>query len=190
MFVHCELFADVSIAEKYGVELHYRQTTLWPKSLCQSCTSVFSKYHQGWTNAIPICDQRFMGVPHTSCKVFLTQVFLILNEFGYAFNNFRPIPHGVGFARRWFSIREQTFTSIVLTPHEYPFLWGLIKGCAQKLELRVVYCVVTEANFGIMSAITTRIHHDLMPDVVSIYPDGFEFYRILCVIILPHFGHV
>ena len=54
---------------------------------------------------------------------------------------------------------------------------------------RVVYCVMTEANLGIMSCC-----HDTYPSQhyagCCLYPDGLEFYRILCVITLPHFGHV
>ena len=54
---------------------------------------------------------------------------------------------------------------------------------------RVVYCVVTEANLSIMSC-----RHDTYPSRHyagwCLYPDGLEFYRILCVITLPHFGHV
>ena len=76
-----------------------------------------------------------MGVSHTSCNVFLVELFPIFNESGYTFDDFRPIPHEVGFQRRWFSIREQIFNIFVLTPHEYPFLRGPIRGCAQKFEL-------------------------------------------------------
>jgi hypothetical protein len=57
------------------------------------------------------------------------------------------------------------------------------------LSVRVVYCVVTEANLGIMSC-----RHDTSPSRhyagYCLYPDGLEFYRIMCVITLPHFGHV
>ena len=53
----------------------------------------------------------------------------------------------------------------------------------------VVYCVVTEANLGIMSC-----RHDTYPSRhyagCCLYPDELEFYRILCVITLPHFEHV
>jgi hypothetical protein len=53
----------------------------------------------------------------------------------------------------------------------------------------VVYCVVTEANLDIMSC-----RHDTYPSRhyagCCLYPDGLEFYRILYVITLPHFGHV
>ena len=75
MLVHYELFADVSIVKEHGVGLQHRQTTLWPTPLCQSRTCVATKCHQDGTNEIPIYDQRFMGVPHTTCDVFLTQFF-------------------------------------------------------------------------------------------------------------------
>ena len=55
-----------------------------------------------------------------------------------------------------------------------------------RLESMVVYCVVTEVNLGIMLC-----RHDTYPSRHSagccLYPDGLEFYRIVCVIILPHF---
>src|ERR1700737_1530450 len=54
---------------------------------------------------------------------------------------------------------------------------------------RVVYCGVTEANLGIMSC-----RHNTYPlrhyAGCCLYPDGLEFYQIMCVITLPHFGHV
>ena len=54
---------------------------------------------------------------------------------------------------------------------------------------RVVYCVVTEANLGIMSC-----RHDTYPSRhyagCCLYPNGLELYRLLCVITLPHFGHI
>ena len=119
MLVHCELFTDVSIVKEHGFGLHNCQTTLWPNSLYQSCTNVAIKCHQGRTNAIPICDQRFISISNMFGDVFFTQFFPILNESGYAFDDFRPILHGVGFARLWICIHEQTFPLFVLTSHEY-----------------------------------------------------------------------
>jgi hypothetical protein len=50
-------------------------------------------------------------------------------------------------------------------------------------------CVVMEANLGTMSC-----RHDTYPSRhyagCCLYPDGLEFYRFMCVITLPHFGHV
>src|SRR6202048_3224275 len=76
-----------------------------------------------------------MSISNTSCDVLLTQLFPIFNESGYAFDDFRPIPHGVGFARLWISIREQTFPIIILTPYEYTIIRAPVRRCAQKLEL-------------------------------------------------------
>src|SRR6202022_4058015 len=76
-----------------------------------------------------------MGISNTSGDVLLAQFFPIFNESGDAFDDFRPIPHGVGFARPWIPIREQTFPIIVLTPYEYTIIRAPIRRCAQKLEL-------------------------------------------------------
>ena len=86
-------------------------------------------------NAIPIRDQRFMSISNTSGDVLLTQLFPILNESGYAYDDFRPIPHEVGFARLWIPIWEQIFSIIVLMSFEYTIIWAPIRRCAQKLEL-------------------------------------------------------
>jgi hypothetical protein len=54
---------------------------------------------------------------------------------------------------------------------------------------RVVYCVVMEVNLDIMMC-----PHDTYPSRhyvgCCLYPDGLEFYRILCVITLSHIGHI
>ena len=51
----------------------------------------------------------------------------------------------------------------------------------------VVYYVVMEANLSIMLC-----RHDTYPSRhfagCCLYPDRLEFYRIKCVITLPHFG--
>ena len=135
MPIHCELFTDVSTVEGHGIGLHNRQMTLWPKSLCQSRTIVATKCHQGQENAISIHDQRSISIHNTFGDVFLIQLFSIRNESGYVFDDFRPIFHGVGFARLWISIQKQTFSILVLMPHEYTILRTPIRRCAHKLEL-------------------------------------------------------
>ena len=135
MLIHCEFFTNISIVEEHDIGLHNCQSTLWPKSLCQSFTSVDTKYCQGGANAIPIHNQCFKSSPNTFGDVFLIQLFLIFNECGYTFNNFRPIPHDSGFARLWIPIQEHIFSILVLMPQHYIILQAPIRGCAQKLEL-------------------------------------------------------
>ena len=61
--------------------------------------------------------------------------FPILNEFKYAFDEFRPILHGVKLTKLWIPIWEQKFLILVLILYEYTIIRASIRRYAQKLEL-------------------------------------------------------
>ena len=130
MRVHFELFMDISIVDEHGLRLHNCQLILWPKSLCQSCTGINIKCQQGQENAILIRDQWFTSILNMSDNVLLTNLNPIFNKFGYTFDDFWPIFHGVGCARFRIPIREHTFGILTLTSHEYTILQTPIRGCA------------------------------------------------------------
>ena len=129
---------------------------------------VVIKCHQGRTNAIPICDEQIMSVLYTSYDVFLTQLFLILNESRYVFDNFQPISHEVGFARRWFSIRKQIFHIIVLTSHEYHFVQAPIRECAQMFELYGGNTIISHIEAELLCF---HVSHQMVPSLQHIWLD-------------------
>lgn len=76
-----------------------------------------------------------MSISNTSGNILLIQFFPILNEFGYAFDEFRPILHGVKLTKLWIPIWEQKFLILVLILYEYTIIRASIRKYAQKLEL-------------------------------------------------------
>ena len=84
--------------------------------------------------------------------------------------------------------REIEFLSFVATNEvgEQTWRWSRQSKNGNNLwsENMVVYCVMMEANLGIMSC-----PHDMYPSQLFLSWRTW-IYQILCVITLPHFGHV
>jgi hypothetical protein len=118
-----------------------------------------------------------MSISNTSGDVLLTQLFLIFNESGYAFDNFRLIPYGVKFARLWIPIREQIFPNFILMLYEYTIILNPIRRCAQKLELHdhdtIIFHIDTKMLYFGMSHQTIHSFQHVWLD------EGLEIWHFL-----------